>query len=58
MMASQGENQRFEGDAEVLFEVERTWGTGSGTFHDVEVDHGGGDIGMAEKVLDGSDVGA
>ena len=27
-------------------------------FHDVEVDHGGGDIGVTEEVLDGADVGA
>ena len=29
---------------------------GTGTFHDVEVDHGCGDIGMAEEALDGPDV--
>ena len=28
------------------------------TFHDVEVNHGGGDVGMAEKALDSADVGA
>jgi hypothetical protein len=28
----------------------------AGTFHDVEVDHGGGDVGMAEEVLNGADV--
>lgn len=27
-------------------------------FHDVEVNHGGGDVGMAEKALDSADVGA
>ncbi len=30
----------------------------AGTFHDVEVDHGGGDVGMAEKAFDCADVGA
>ena len=27
-------------------------------FHDVEVNHGGGEVGMAEKALDSADVGA
>jgi hypothetical protein len=33
--------------------ISRSW-----TFHDMEVDHGGGDVGMAEKASDGTDVGA
>jgi hypothetical protein len=41
--------------------LEAVQGAGSpcaGTFHDMEEDHhGGGDVGMAEKVLDGADVG-
>ena len=32
-------------------------GTGSGTLHDVEVDHGGGDVGVPHEVLYGADVG-
>ena len=28
------------------------------TFHDMEVDHGGGDVGVAEETLNGADVGA
>ena len=32
-------------------------GTGSGALHDVEVDHGGGDVGVTHQVLDGADVG-
>jgi len=39
-------------------EIERAWAARSRAFDDVEVDHGGGDVGMAEKILDGSDVGA
>ena len=29
----------------------------SGAFHEVEVDHGGGDVGMTEKTLNRSNVG-
>jgi hypothetical protein len=44
-----------------VFGLEAIQGAGSTrsrAFHDMEVDHGGGDVGMAEKVLDGADVGA
>ena len=40
----------------MLRHVERAGATSSGTFHDVEVNHGGGHVGMSEQVLDGSDV--
>ena len=30
----------------------------SGTFHGMEVDHDGGDVGMAKQALDGADVGS
>ena len=40
----------------MLSHVERAGATSSGTFHDVEVNHGGGDIGVPEEVLHGSDV--
>jgi len=39
-------------------EIERAWTTGTRAFDDVKVDHGGGDVGVAEEVLDGADVGA
>ena len=39
-------------------EIERTGTTCPRAFDNVEVDHGGGDVGMAEKILDGTDVGA
>ena len=39
-------------------EIKRAWPTRTRAFDDVEVDHGGGDVGMAEEILDGSDVGA
>ena len=31
-------------------------GTCSRALHDVEVDHGGGDVGIAQQALDGADV--
>ena len=37
--------------------VQGALGTGSGTLHDVEIDHGGGDVGVTQKVLHGADVG-
>ena len=37
--------------------VERAGANCVGAFHDVEANHGGGDIGMAGQVLDGSDAG-
>ena len=39
-------------------EIERTWSARAWALDDVEVDHGGGDVGMAEEILDGADVGA
>ena len=39
-------------------EIQRTGCAGSGTFHDVKVDHGGFDTGMSQKRLDRADVGA
>ena len=38
-------------------EVQGVLGIGSGALHDVEVDHGGGDVGVTHQVLDGADVG-
>jgi len=35
-----------------LVAVQGAGSSRSWTFHDMEVDHGGGDVGMAEKVLD------
>ena len=43
---------------EKLRHVERAGASGAGAFHDVEVNHGGGDVSMAEKVLNGPDVDA
>lgn len=43
---------------EKLREIERTGAAGTRAFEDVEVDHGGGDVGVAEKVLDSADVSA
>lgn len=40
------------------FEVERAGCACSGTFHDVEVNHGGFDAGMSQEGLDRADVGA
>ena len=34
-------------------EIELTWAARSREFDGVEVDHGGGDVGMSEKALDG-----
>ena len=39
-------------------EVQRAWGSGTRFLDDVEADHGGGDVGVAEEVLDGADVGS
>ena len=55
MLASQAVNGCCWGISEIV------QGAGSArarTFHDVEVNHGGGDVGVAEKALDGADVGA
>ncbi len=41
-----------------LRHVEWAGASSSGAFHDVEVDHGGGHVGMAEEVLDSADVDA
>ena len=38
--------------------VERARGAGGGRLQDVGVDHGGADVGMAEQLLHGADVGA
>ena len=39
-------------------DVQRAGGTGTGAFDDMEVDHGGGDVGVAEEVLNRADVSA
>ena len=39
----------------MLRNVEGAGATCAGSFHDVEVNHGGGHVGMSEQVLDGSD---
>ena len=39
-------------------DIEGTGAAGTRTFDDMEVDHGGGDVGMSEKILNGADVGA
>lgn len=31
--------------------IEGTWTSDAGAFHDMEIDHGGGDISVAKKVL-------
>ncbi len=38
-------------------EIERTGRTCAGSFHDVEINHGGGDVGVTQKTLNGPDVG-
>ena len=38
-------------------EIERTGRTCAGSFQDVDVNRGGGDVGVAEKALNRSDVG-
>ena len=43
---------------DVLQVVEWAGSAGSRTLHDVQVDHGGGDVGMAKQALDGADVGS
>lgn len=43
---------------ENLRHIERAGAARAGAFHDVEVDHGGGDVGVAEEVLDGAYVDA
>jgi len=43
---------------ENLRHVEGAWTARAGTFHDVEVDHGGGNVRMAEQILDCPDVDA
>jgi hypothetical protein len=48
----------FGGDWRKSREIERTGTAGTRAFDDVEVDHGGGDVGMAEEILDGADIGA
>ena len=55
MLASQAVNGRCGRVSEI---VQGAGSACAGTFHDVEVDHGSGDVGMAEKALDGADVGA
>ena len=39
-------------------EIEWAGCTCSGAFHDVQIDHGGGDVGMTEKILNRSNVGS
>ena len=41
-----------------LVEVERAGCTRARALEDVEVNHGGGDVGVAEEVLNGADFGA
>ena len=48
----------FRGNFRCSGKIERTRAAGTRAFDEVEVDHGGGDVGMAEEILDGSDVGA
>jgi hypothetical protein len=55
-MAGQGE--RSVDEKMDSGEIQRTGRARSRTLHDMEIDHGGGDIGMAEEVLDGPDVGS
>ena len=55
MLASQAVNGCCWGISEIV------QGAGSArarTFHDVDLNHGGGDVGMAEKALDSAEVGA
>ena len=60
MMAIQGENQECRAGVAIggSTEIERAGAAGTGTLHDMEVDHRGVDIGMSEEVLDRADVGA
>ena len=46
------------GNGRALLEVERAGRTCPRALDDVQVDHGGGDVSMAEKILHGQDVGA
>ena len=46
------------GDWRKSREIERTGTADSRAFDDVDVEHGGGDGGMAEEILDGADIGA
>jgi hypothetical protein len=39
-------------------EIERTWRTCARALHDMEIDHGGFDVGVSQKRLDGADIGA
>lgn len=39
-------------------EIQRARGSGSRLFHDMEVDHGGGDVGVAHKLLHGANIDA
>ena len=50
--------RKMKMSGESLRHVERAGSACAGAFHDVEVNHGGGHVGMAEEVLDGSDVDA
>jgi hypothetical protein len=57
VLASQAVNlgvESFDG----LEIVQWTGSTCARPLHDVQVDHGGGDVGMTEKALNGADVGA
>lgn len=52
-------SQAVNGCCRVVSEIFQGSGSAcSGSFHDVAVDHGGGDVGMAEEALVGADVGA
>jgi hypothetical protein len=57
VMAIQAINRDFE-EFIGSSEVESAGCARAGTFRDVVADRGGGDVGMAEKVLDGADVGS
>ena len=39
-----------------LAHVEGAWTSDAGTLHDMKIDHGGGDIGVAQKILDRANV--
>jgi len=48
-----GWRRRLESEVE----IQGALGTGSGALHNVEINHGGFDRGVAHQVLDGADVG-
>jgi len=53
-----GQAERSVDEEMALSEVARVWRARSRSFHEVEIDHDGGGVGMAGEILHGQGVGS